>query len=73
MVHALAGGLFVGDHLANFVDVLSEFGDFVGPGAFGVGVGLSGGKSAFGLSEAFGQVVQSVLEGGAGHNKRLSF
>jgi hypothetical protein len=63
------GGLFVGDHLANFGDVLLESGDFFRPGTFGVRVRDSGGVLAFGLGEAEEEVVEAILEGGAGHRQ----
>lgn len=57
----LVRALFVGDQLAELSDVLFEFRDFVRPGAFGVRVGFSGYEPSFGLGEAFGDVVESVL------------
>ncbi len=61
--------LFVRDHLADFGEVLFEFGDFLGPGAVGIRVGNSGGVLAFSFGEAFEYVCEAVLECWAGHNQ----
>ena len=65
--------LFVGDHLANCGDALFDSGDFFGPGASGVvRVRDSGSVFAFGFGEMVEEDVESVLQGGAGHDKSLS-
>jgi hypothetical protein len=46
--------------------VLLDGGDFFGPSSGGW-VGFSGGVAAFGFGEAFGEVLESLLEGGAEH------
>lgn len=69
--HSGKGTLFVGDDLAEFGNVLLEFGDFLRPGASGVvRVGESGGVLAFGFGEIFGEVVEALLQGGAGHMEK---
>ncbi len=50
-----------------------DYGDFVRPGTLGIGVGFAGGISPLGLGKAFAEVIQSILQGRAGHSKRLSF
>ena len=65
---ALWIALFVGDDLAEFGDVFLDAGDLVGPGAVGVvRVGESGGVLAFGFGEVLEEMVELLLEGGAGH------
>jgi hypothetical protein len=65
-------GLFVGDHLADIGDVLLDSGDLFGPGASGViRVGDSGGVFALGFSEAGEEMVEFLLEGWAGHVRRV--
>ena len=53
--------------------MLLECGDFFGPGTVRViGVRDSGGVLAFGFGQMTEKDVQAILEGGAGHGKRLS-
>lgn len=58
--------LFVGDDFVEVGDMLLDGGDFFGPASRGW-VGFAGGVAPFRLGEAFGSVLESLLEGGAGH------
>jgi len=61
--------LFVGDHLADFGEVLLELGDLLGPGAFGVGIGLIGGEATLGFGETLGDMGEALLQGRATHEE----
>jgi len=52
--------------------VLFKLGDFEGPGAFGVGIRLSGGVTTLDFGEALDDVVEAVLQGGAAHKRSVS-
>jgi hypothetical protein len=63
--------LLVGDHFAQVGDVFLDAGDCFGP-AGDAFIRDSGGVLAFRFSEDFEGVLQLLVQGGAGHEERLS-
>ena len=65
------GRLLVGDHFAEICDVFFDVGDLFRPSGNAF-VWDSGGVLAFRFGEGLEGVLQSLLQGGAGHRGRLS-